>query len=130
MPRRREVPKRELLPDPVYGNTLVTKFVNTVMKGGKRSTAEAIIYRAFDIIKDKTGDVLTGDALFNHQLTQINVADPKTFIGLLIGGSVAFLFSSLAIRAVSRTAGTIVPSSAKTEVFPSLRPITPTLITS
>jgi small subunit ribosomal protein S7 len=56
MPRRREVPKRELLPDPVYGNTLVTKFVNTVMKGGKRSTAEAILYRAFDIIKDKTGD--------------------------------------------------------------------------
>ena len=41
-------------------------------------------------------------------LVQINVADPKTFIGLLVGGSVAFLFSSLAIRAVSRTAGTIV----------------------
>src|SRR6478752_1181809 len=41
-------------------------------------------------------------------LVQINVADPKTFIGLLIGGSVAFLFSSLAIRAVSRTAGTVV----------------------
>jgi len=40
----------------VYGNTLVTKFVNTVMKAGKRSTAEAIIYRAFDIIKEKTGD--------------------------------------------------------------------------
>ena len=56
MPRRREVPKRELLPDPVYGNTLVTKFVNTVMKAGKRSTAEAILYRAFDIIKEKTGD--------------------------------------------------------------------------
>jgi small subunit ribosomal protein S7 len=56
MPRRREVPKRELLPDPVYGNTLVTKFVNTVMRGGKRSTAEAIMYRAFDIIKEKTGD--------------------------------------------------------------------------
>jgi K(+)-stimulated pyrophosphate-energized sodium pump len=41
-------------------------------------------------------------------LVQINVADPKTFIGLLIGGSVAFIFSSLAIRAVSRTAGTVV----------------------
>jgi hypothetical protein len=41
-------------------------------------------------------------------LVSINVADPKTFIGLLIGGSVAFLFSSLAIRAVSRTAGTVV----------------------
>ena len=43
MPRRREVPKRELLPDPVYGSPLVTKFVNTVMKAGKRSTAEAIL---------------------------------------------------------------------------------------
>jgi small subunit ribosomal protein S7 len=56
MPRRREVPRRELLPDPVYGSTLVTKFVNTVMRAGKRSTAEAILYRAFDIIKEKTGD--------------------------------------------------------------------------
>ena len=56
MPRRREIPKRELLPDPVYGSTLVTKFVNTVMKAGKRSTAEAILYSAFDIIKEKTGD--------------------------------------------------------------------------
>jgi K(+)-stimulated pyrophosphate-energized sodium pump len=46
-------------------------------------------------------------------LVQINVADPKTFIGLLIGGSVAFLFSSLAIRAVSRTAGTVVQEVRK-----------------
>ncbi|MGH8950935.1 MAG: sodium/proton-translocating pyrophosphatase, partial [Acidimicrobiia bacterium] len=50
----------------------------------------------------------TGSALFENPLTQINVADPKTFIGLLIGGSIAFLFSSLAIRAVGRTAGTVV----------------------
>ena len=56
MPRRREVPKREVLPDPVYGSTLVTKFINTVMKQGKRSTAEAILYGAFDIIKEKTGE--------------------------------------------------------------------------
>jgi small subunit ribosomal protein S7 len=56
MPRRGNVPKREILPDPVYQSPLVTKFINTVMKEGKRSTAELILYRSFDIIKEKTGD--------------------------------------------------------------------------
>ena len=56
MPRRREVPKREVVPDPLYGSTLVTKFINTVMGAGKRSTAERIMYGAFDIVKEKTGD--------------------------------------------------------------------------
>jgi small subunit ribosomal protein S7 len=56
MPRRREIPKRELAPDPVYNSTLVSKFVNTVMSDGKRSTAERILYKSFDIIKERTGD--------------------------------------------------------------------------
>ncbi len=56
MPRRREIPKRELAADPVYGSTLVTKFVNTVMSDGKRSTAERILYKSFDIIKERSGD--------------------------------------------------------------------------
>ena len=56
----------------------------------------------------KIGDMVSGSDLFRHPLTQINVADPKTFIGLLIGGSVAFLFSALAIRAVGRTAAVVV----------------------
>ncbi len=51
---------------------------------------------------------ITGDALFSQHLTQVNVANPTIFIGLLIGGSIAFLFSSLAIRAVGRSAGTVV----------------------
>jgi len=51
---------------------------------------------------------ITGNRLFNNILTQINVANPKTLIGLLIGGSVVFLFSALAIRAVGRTAGVVV----------------------
>ena len=51
MPRRREIPKRELAADPVYSSTLVTKFINTVMSDGKKSTAERILYKSFDIIK-------------------------------------------------------------------------------
>ena len=65
-------------------------------------------------LKDKvTGKLLEGTALFKAPETQINVADVKTFIGLLIGGSVAFLFSSLAIRAVSRTAAVVVQEVRK-----------------
>ena len=56
MPRRREVPKREILPDPVYSSQLVTKFVNVVMRAGKKTTAQGILYDALNIIKDKTQD--------------------------------------------------------------------------
>jgi len=59
-------------------------------------------------LKDATGSVLSGTPLFRHLATQINVADPKVFIGLLVGGSIAFMFSSLAIRAVGRTASVVV----------------------
>jgi K(+)-stimulated pyrophosphate-energized sodium pump len=59
-------------------------------------------------LRGPDGRPLIGDKLFNAFASQINVANPKTFIGLLIGGSVAFLFSSLAIRAVGRTAGVVV----------------------
>ena len=54
MPRRRGIPKREVLPDPVYNSPLVAKFVNALMWEGKKSTAEAILYRALDKIKEKT----------------------------------------------------------------------------
>jgi len=56
MPRRREVPKREILPDPVYNSQLVTKFVNSVMKQGKKSTAERILYGALEMVSEKTQD--------------------------------------------------------------------------
>ena len=55
MPRRREVPKREILPDPKYGNVDVAKFVNVLMLSGKKSVAENIIYGAFSQIQTKTG---------------------------------------------------------------------------
>lgn len=53
MPRRREVPKRKILPDPKFRDRMVTKFCNVVMKNGKRSTAEQIVYGAFDIIESR-----------------------------------------------------------------------------
>ena len=56
MPRRRRVPKRKVLPDPVYHNVIVTKFINGLMLGGKRSIAEQIFYTAMNIIEEKTDE--------------------------------------------------------------------------
>ena len=55
MPRRREVPKREILPDPKFNNVDLAKFVNVLMTRGKKSVAERIIYGALDSIKSKSG---------------------------------------------------------------------------
>ena len=54
MPRRREIPKREILPDPKYSSVEVAKFVNVLMRAGKKSVAESIIYGALEQIKKKT----------------------------------------------------------------------------
>jgi len=54
MPRRREVPKREILPDPKYNSKLVAKFINNIMRKGKKSLAERILYGAFDLIEQRT----------------------------------------------------------------------------
>ncbi len=53
MPRRREVPKRDILPDPKFGNVEVSKFVNAIMQSGKKSVAERIVYGAFETIVAK-----------------------------------------------------------------------------
>lgn len=56
MPRRREVAKREVLPDPKYGSRLLSKFINSVMEDGKKAVAENLCYDALDIIQEKTGN--------------------------------------------------------------------------
>ncbi len=56
MPRRREVPKRRITPDPKYGDRQVAKFMNVLMKAGKKSAAERIAYGALEIIGERTGD--------------------------------------------------------------------------
>ena len=55
MPRRGFVPKREVLPDPVHGTTVVTKLINQIMLDGKRGVAQKAVYDAFDAIREKTG---------------------------------------------------------------------------
>ena len=54
MPRRREVPKRETLPDPKFGSEVLSKFMNVIMHGGKKSTAEKIVYGALDTIAERS----------------------------------------------------------------------------
>src|SRR5689334_6044581 len=56
MPRRREVPKREILPDPVYNSQLVTKFINSLMSHGKKSVAERVFYSALKKVEDRAKD--------------------------------------------------------------------------
>ena len=56
MPRRGNVPKREILPDPMYNSVLVTKLVNSIMLDGKKGVAQKVVYEAFDTIKEKTGN--------------------------------------------------------------------------
>lgn len=72
MPRRREVPKREVLPDPKFGNQDLSKFVNVLMTAGKKSVAERILYGALEQVGKKTGK----DAIevFN---TALNNAKPQ-----------------------------------------------------
>ncbi|HKM29125.1 MAG TPA: 30S ribosomal protein S7 [Anaerovoracaceae bacterium] len=56
MPRKGNVPKREVLPDPVYGSVVVAKLINSIMLDGKKGTAQSIVYGAFDQIKEATGE--------------------------------------------------------------------------
>ena len=75
MPRRGFIPKREVLPDPVYGTTVVTKLINQIMLDGKRGVAQRVCYDAFDIIKEKTGkeSLEVFQAGMNNILPQLEV---------------------------------------------------------
>jgi len=89
------------------GNT--TKAITKGVAIGSAVIAAVALFASFiETIGTQLNLHVTGTKVFDQIATQINVANPTTFIGLLIGGSVAFLFSSLAIRAVGRSAGTVV----------------------
>ena len=69
MPRRGKIAKREVLPDPIYNSTMVTRLVNNIMLDGKKGVAQKIVYDAFDIVSEKTGK--TGLEAFEEALENI-----------------------------------------------------------
>jgi len=100
-------PERIMVSLDAVGNT--TKAVTKGFAIGSAVIAAVALFASYiETIASELNLGLEGDAIFTAIETQINVADVKTFIGLLIGGSVAFMFSALAIRAVGRTAGVVV----------------------
>src|SRR3990172_9438002 len=84
MPREQVVVKREILPDPKYNSKLLAKFVNVLMRKGKKSTAEAIAYKALDRIKDKTsGDPI---AIFKKAIDNLKPSlEEKSMVEKLAG---------------------------------------------
>ena len=88
MPRRREVPKREILPDPVYNSQLVTKFINGMMWGGKKTVAEEIFYGAMEKIAEKTGEEPLAQE--DHLLGLREHAELRIEAGLVLTGSIIY----------------------------------------
>ncbi|HEX2273834.1 MAG TPA: sodium-translocating pyrophosphatase [Acidimicrobiales bacterium] len=100
-------PEKIMVSLDAVGNT--TKAITKGFAIGSAVIAAVALFASFiETVGSELDLGKVGTDLFRDAATQINVADPKTFIGLLIGGSIAFLFSALAIRAVGRTAGTVV----------------------
>ena len=98
MPRRREVPKREILPDPKYGNVELAKFMNVIMQGGKKAVAERIVYGALDSIVEKKGGnpVEVLDKALDNVRPQVEVKSRR------VGGATYQV--PVEVRSVRRTA--------------------------
>ena len=83
VPRRGNVPKREVLPDPVYGSELVTRLVNNIMLDGKKGVAQKIVYGAFEIVAEKTGK----DALEAFEEAMENIMPQLEVQARRVGGA-------------------------------------------
>ncbi len=83
VPRRGNVPKREVLPDPIYNSKLVSKLVNSIMYDGKKGVAQKIVYDAFDIVKEKTGK----DPLEVYEQAMENIMPLLEIKARRVGGS-------------------------------------------
>ena len=83
MPRRGFTAKRDVLPDPLYNSKLVTKLINNIMLDGKKGVAQKIVYEAFDIIKDKTGE----DALSVFEKAMENIMPVLEVKARRVGGA-------------------------------------------
>lgn len=83
MPRRGNIAKRDVLPDPLYNSKLVTRLINNIMLDGKKGVAQKIVYSAFDIVKDKTGK----DALEAFEAAMENIMPSLEVKARRVGGS-------------------------------------------
>ena len=83
MPRRGQISKRDVLPDPIYGSKLVTKLVNNIMLDGKKGVAQKIVYDAFEIVKEKTGN----DPLETFQKALENIMPALEIKARRVGGA-------------------------------------------
>ena len=83
MPRKGSVPKRDVLPDPIYNSKTVTKLINQVMKDGKRGKAQKICYGAFEIVSERTGE----DALEIFEQAMENIMPVLEVKGRRVGGA-------------------------------------------
>jgi small subunit ribosomal protein S7 len=83
VPRRGNVPKREVLPDPIYNSVLVTKLVNSIMLDGKKGVAQKVVYDAFDTIKEKTGK----DAMEVFETAMENIMPSLEIKARRVGGA-------------------------------------------
>ncbi len=83
MPRRGFVPKRDVLPDPIYNSKLVSKLINSVMYDGKKGVAQKIVYSAFDIVKEKSGK----DPLEVYEQAMENIMPVLEVKARRVGGS-------------------------------------------
>ena len=83
MPRRGQISKRDVLPDPIYGSKLVTKLVNNIMLDGKKGIAQGIVYDAFEIVQAKTGE----NPLESFQKALENIMPPLEVKARRVGGS-------------------------------------------
>ena len=97
MPRRREVPKRDILPDPKFGSVDLSKFVNVLMASGKKSVAERIIYGAFSQIQTKSGkDPLEVFTLAVNNVKPVVEVKSRRVGGALIHGAIAVVVEAVA----------------------------------
>ena len=83
MPRKGYIAKREILPDPVYGSTVVTKLINNIMLDGKKQLAQGIVYDAFEIVAEKTGK----DALVSLEEAMNNIMPVLEVKARRVGGA-------------------------------------------
>jgi len=83
VPRRGQIAKRDVLPDPLYQSTLVTRLINSVMLDGKKGVAQKIVYEAFEIVKEKTGK----EPLEAFQLAMENIMPQLEVKARRVGGA-------------------------------------------